>query len=47
MVFTGNAVAYTRYSKDYVESQKRAKQMKACIWQGTFIMPEEWRRKNK
>tara|TARA_B100000401_G_C52422401_1_gene538805 strand:- start:84 stop:611 length:528 start_codon:yes stop_codon:yes gene_type:complete len=47
MVFTGNAVAYTKYSKDYVGSQKRAEQMKAGIWQGNFIMPEEWRRKNK
>ena len=47
MVFTGQAVAYTKYSNDYIEAQNRAKKMGIGIWQGEFILPEEWRRKNK
>tara|TARA_B100000029_G_C16946774_1_gene730949 strand:- start:45 stop:560 length:516 start_codon:yes stop_codon:yes gene_type:complete len=47
MVFTGQAVAYIKYSKDYIEAQNRAKKMGIGIWQGEFILPEEWRRKNK
>ena len=35
------------YSKDYIEAQNRAKKMGIGIWQGEFILPEEWRRKNK
>lgn len=47
MVFSGQAVAYTRYSNDYIEAQNKAKKMGIGIWQGEFILPEEWRRKNK
>ena len=47
MVFAGQAVAYTKYSKDYIEAQNKAKKMDIGIWQGEFILPEEWRRKNK
>jgi len=47
MVFTGQAVAYTKYSKDYIEAQNKAKKMGVGIWQGKFVLPEEWRKKNK
>ena len=47
MVRTGNAVAYTKYSKDYLVDQDNAKIMGAGIWQGKFDLPEEWRKKNK
>ena len=47
MVFTGQAVAYTKYSNDYIKAQNKAKKMGIGIWQGEFILPEEWRRKNK
>ena len=47
MVSLGQAVAYVKYSKDYIEGQNKAKKMGIGIWQGEFILPEEWRRKNK
>ena len=47
MVEYGYAVAYTRYSNDYIESQNRAKEKSLGIWTGKFDLPEEWRRQNK
>ena len=47
MVFTGNAVAYKRYSKEYLKDEKWAKNNQLGMWQGKFIRPEEWRRKTK
>ncbi len=47
MVRKGHAIAYTRYSKDYIEAENTAKQKGIGIWRGEFIFPEEWRRKNK
>ena len=46
MVRTGNAVAYKRYSKDYVRDEFYAKENKLGIWEGSFIMPEKWRKLN-
>ena len=47
MVQSGYAVAYTRYSNDYIEDQNSAKSFPRGIWEGKFDLPEEWRRKNK
>jgi endonuclease YncB( thermonuclease family) len=47
MVSRGHAVAYTRYSNDYIEAQNQAKGFSLGIWRGKFDLPEEWRRKNK
>ena len=47
MVFTGNAVAYKRYSKEYLEDEEWAKKNNLGIWSGKFMRPEEWRRKSK
>ncbi len=47
MVFTGNAVAYLKYSKKYLKEQNLAKNTKTGVWGGTFELPEEWRKKNK
>ena len=47
MVSSGQAVAYTKYSKDYIKAQNKAKQKGIGIWQGKFDLPEEWRRQNK
>ena len=47
MVSSGQAVAYTKYSKDYIEAENTAKAKGRGIWQGKFDLPEEWRRKNK
>jgi len=44
MVRQGWAVAYTRYSTDYVDDQAVAKAQGRGIWQGEFTSPEAWRR---
>jgi len=46
MVRNGNAVAYKRYSKDYLRDEAYAKENKLGIWKGSFIMPENWRKLN-
>ena len=43
MVINGWAVAYRRYSRDYVLDEQKAKESKKGIWQGHFIMPWSWR----
>lgn len=43
MVATGYAVAYRRYSMDYVSAEESAKLAKRGIWSGTFEQPSEVR----
>ena len=43
MVATGWAVAFRRYSLDYVAAEAAARQSQANIWSGNFAMPWEWR----
>lgn len=44
MVQEGWAVAYRRYSRDYVAVEDDARRAGRNIWSGTFIMPWDWRR---
>ena len=44
MVKRGWAVAYRRYSKDYINEEELAKKYKLGIWQGKFIKPWDWRK---
>ena len=44
MVRQGWAVAYTRYSNEYMDAQAEAEQAKRNIWSGSFMKPERWRR---
>ena len=46
MVRNGLAVAYKRYSKDYLRDEIYAKQNKLGLWKGSFIRPEKWRKLN-
>ena len=46
MVRNGFAVAYKRYSKDYLRDEEFAKENKLGVWEGPFIMPEKWRKLN-
>lgn len=46
LVKAGYAVAYTRYSKDYINMQEYAEQHQLGIWEGSFMLPEEYRREN-
>ena len=47
MVSHGRAVAYLKYTEKYLDAQNIAKNKKIGIWNGTFDLPEEWRKKNK
>ena len=44
MVREGYAVAYTQYSKDFIEDEKYAKENKLGIWSMNFQTPSEYRR---
>lgn len=44
MVRQGWALAYLRYSMDYVDEEATARQAQAGIWRGEFVPPWEWRR---
>jgi len=46
MVRNGYAVAYRRYSKDYIGDEDYAKENKLGLWAGDFIYPEKWRKLN-
>ena len=46
MVRNGHAVAYRRYSKEYVPDEDFAKENKLGLWQGEFLNPEKWRKLN-
>ncbi len=45
MVRDGWAVAFVRYSLDYVAQEQEAKTARRGLWEGTFTAPEIWRRK--
>ena len=42
----GQAVAYRRYSKEYIPDEDFAKENKLGLWQGKFLKPEKWRKLN-
>jgi endonuclease YncB( thermonuclease family) len=44
MVRSGWAVAFRRYSTDYVAQEERAKARRAGIWASRFVIPWDWRR---
>ena len=47
MVRDGWAVAYRKYSTDYVAAEKNAAAELRGIWKGDFIRPWEWREKKR
>ncbi|WP_299756248.1 thermonuclease family protein [uncultured Boseongicola sp.] len=44
MVQQGWAVAYRRYSRDYIPAEEDARRSRRNIWSGQFDMPWNWRR---
>lgn len=44
LVLNGWAIAYRKYSKDYLGAETAAKSIETGIWTGKFILPWEWRR---
>jgi endonuclease YncB( thermonuclease family) len=47
MVANGWAVAYRRYSLDYVTDEDTARRNRTNIWSGEFDMPWDWRSQNQ
>lgn len=45
MVRNGWAIAYDRYSKEYLPQQAQAQRDGLGIWQGENVAPESWRRR--
>ena len=43
MVRQGHALAYRKYSKQYVAAEDAARRAKRALWQGQFIKPWLWR----
>lgn len=44
MAAAGLALAYRRYSDDYVDEEDEARVARRGMWAGTFVPPWEWRR---
>ena len=44
MVEQGWALAYRKYSHDYVSREALAKVARRGVWRGTFVQPSRWRR---
>lgn len=44
MVAQGWAVAYRRYSRDYVDEEDAAREAGRELWSGAFVLPWDWRR---
>jgi len=44
MVRLGWALAYRKYSTDYVAEEDEAKAMRVGLWRGQFVAPWDWRR---
>ena len=44
MVSEGHALAYRRYSRDYVAHENAARTRRLDVWQGRFDAPWDWRR---
>lgn len=47
MVYGGQAIAYRRYSREYVDEEDAARAARLGLWTGTFEEPEAWRRANR
>ena len=47
LVSQGYAVAYLKYSPDYADAEASAKTAKRGVWASEFLMPWEWRKKNR
>jgi endonuclease YncB( thermonuclease family) len=44
LVRNGHAIAYRAYSTEFVSTEIAAREAKAGIWAGEFVMPSDWRK---
>lgn len=47
LVDDGLALAYRRYSADYIDAEESARARRAGAWAGSFDRPEQWRRRGR
>lgn len=47
MVSEGWAVAYRKYSQDYIKNEELARQSRTGIWSSEFQLPSEWRKSRR
>lgn len=47
MVSQGHAVAYRKYSTDYIPNEQVARKARRGIWRGSFEYPWNWREANR
>lgn len=47
LVETGWAVAYRRFSEEYIVSEEQARRGRVGIWASNFEDPEQWRRRRR
>ncbi|MPY75469.1 MAG: thermonuclease family protein [Alphaproteobacteria bacterium] len=47
LVLEGLAIAYRRYSQDYIAQEDAARQARRGIWAGSFVAPAEWRKSDR
>lgn len=47
MVRRGFALAFVRYSRDYTAAEAEARRERLGVWQGEFVAPWDWRKRNK
>lgn len=47
MVYTGYAMAYRRYSTEYIPYENKARQNQHGAWKGSFVMPWEHRKSGR
>lgn len=47
MVESGHAVAFRKYSNIYVPDEEGARVSRRGIWDGSFQMPDDWRRTHR
>ena len=47
LVDAGLALAYRRYSADYIAAEDAARARRAGAWAGSFDRPEQWRRRGR
>jgi endonuclease YncB( thermonuclease family) len=46
MVREGLALAYTKYSRDYIADEASARELRKGMWAGAFIAPWDWRHRD-
>lgn len=47
MTANGHALAYRKFTRDYIPGEQSAKAAKRGIWRGDFTPPWQWRRENR